>query len=81
MGLNLTKKRITLYSMANCAHCNSAKQYLDQNNISYRLVNIKSPSGQKEFYKTGYRAVPVLKIGEQFLNGFSVKQFKQILGK
>ena len=72
-------KRIVLYTMANCPHCNTAKQYLDQNNVTYRLCNVKTPVGKKEFYKTGYRSVPVLKIGDQFLNGFSVKGFQKMI--
>ena len=71
-------KRITLFSMANCPHCKTAKQYLEQQKIAFRLVDVKSPSGQKEFAKTGYRGVPVLKIGDQLLNGFSVKGFNNL---
>lgn len=70
-------KRVVLYTMANCPHCNTAKQYLDKNKVTYRLCNVKTPAGKKEFSKTGFRGVPVLKIGDQFLNGFSVKNFQQ----
>jgi len=42
------------------------------------LVDVKSPAGQKEFAKTGYRGVPVLKVGDQFLNGFNVKAFLKL---
>jgi glutaredoxin len=68
-------KRVSLFSMPNCPHCETAKRYLEQQKITYRLVNVKSPAGQKEFAKTGYRGVPVVKIGDQFLNGFSIKGF------
>ena len=71
-------KRVSLFSMANCPHCQTAKLYLEQHKINFRLVDVKSPSGQKEFAKTGYRGVPVLKIGDQFLNGFSVKGFNRL---
>ena len=71
-------KRISLFSMANCPHCKTAKQYLEQQKIKFRLVDVKSPLGQKEFAKTGYRSVPVLKIGDQFLNGFSIKGFLKL---
>jgi len=71
-------KRITLFSMANCPHCKTAKQYLEQQKITFRLVDVKSASGQKEFAKTGYRGVPVLKVGDQLLNGFSIKGFNTI---
>jgi glutaredoxin len=68
-------KRVVLYSMKNCPHCDMAKKYLDKRNIKFRLCDIKTPSGQKEFSKIGMRAVPVLKVGDQLLNGFSVKGF------
>lgn len=71
-------KRITLFSMANCPHCKTAKQYLEQQKITFRVVDVKSPAGQKEFAKTGYRGVPVLKVGDQLLNGFSIKGFNNI---
>lgn len=71
-------KRIVLYSMEKCPHCVMAKRYLDEQKIPYRLCNVRSPKGQKEFVKTGMRGVPVLKIGDQFLNGFAVKNFNKL---
>lgn len=71
-------KRIVLYSMDKCPHCQSAKLYLEQQKIPYRLCNIKTAKGQKEFATTGLRGVPVLKIGDQLLKGFSVKEFTQL---
>ena len=71
-------KKVTLYSMAQCPHCDSAKQYFESKNIKFRLVNIKSPAGQKEFAKTGFRAVPIIKIGEDYMNGFSIAKFNKL---
>lgn len=71
-------KRIVLFTMEKCPHCQTAKRYLDEQKIPYRLCNVKSPKGRKEFAATGFRGVPVLKIGDQFLNGFSIKGFKQL---
>lgn len=71
-------KKVVLYSMANCPHCQTAQRYLDQQSIKYRLCNVKTPAGQKELMRTGYRAVPIIKIGDQILNGFSVKAFNKI---
>jgi|TARA_R110001583_G_scaffold193298_2_gene361372 glutaredoxin len=64
--------------MDKCPHCQSAKQYLEQQKIPYRLCNVKTAKGQKEFAVTGLRGVPVLKIGDQFLKGFSVKEFTKL---
>lgn len=41
-------------------------------------MNIKSPAGQKEFRKTGFRAVPIIKVGEDYLNGFSIQKFNKL---
>ena len=71
-------KRVVLYSMDKCPHCVTAKTFLDKSGVKYRLCNVKTPSGQKEFSKLGLRGVPVLKIGDQILKGFSVKQFAQL---
>jgi len=51
---------------------------IDAQRIAYRLCNVKTAKGQKEFASTGIRAVPVLKIGNKLLNGFSVKEFHTI---
>ncbi|HIP76478.1 MAG TPA: glutaredoxin family protein [Psychromonas hadalis] len=72
-------KKITLYTMNNCPHCKTAKQYLESNKIPFRLLNVSSPAGQKEFAKTGFRSVPVLKIGDQFMAGFILAKFNKLL--
>jgi glutaredoxin len=71
-------KRVTLYSTNQCPHCDSAKTYFESKKIKFRLVNIKSPTGQKEFAKTGFRAVPIVKVGEDYLNGFTIVKFNKL---
>ena len=71
-------KRVVLYTMEKCPHCQTAKCYLDEQKIPYRLCNVKTPKGYKEFAATGMRGVPVLKVGTQLLNGFSVKGFNKL---
>ena len=72
-------KRIILYTMSNCPHCQTAKRYMEDKSIPFRLCNIKTPAGQKEFSKLNLRGVPVVKIGDQILKGFDVKRFNQLL--
>ncbi|MDP2561710.1 glutaredoxin family protein [Psychrobium sp. 1_MG-2023] len=69
--------RITLYTSNNCPHCKTAKAYLTEHKIPFRLCNIQSPAGSKEFRKLGLRSVPVLKMGEKVIQGFSIKTFNQ----
>ena len=71
-------KRIVLYSTDKCPHCQTAKRYLEQQGIAFRLCNIKTAKGQKEFAATRLRGVPVLKVGDQLLNGFSVQAFTKL---
>ncbi len=71
-------KKVVLYSMSNCPHCDSAKQYLDKYKIAYRLCNVKTPAGQKEFRRANFRSVPVIKIGDQYLQGFKVSTFNEL---
>jgi len=71
-------KRVVLYSTDKCAHCQTVKRYLAQQGIAFRLCNIKTAKGQKEFTVTGLRGVSVLKIGDQLLNGFTVKGFNAL---
>ncbi len=71
-------KRVVLFTMDKCSHCQTAKRYLEEHNIPYRLCNVQSPKGRKEFAATGLRGVPVLKIGNEILNGFSVKSFNKL---
>ena len=71
-------KRVVLYSMDKCPHCQSAKYYLEQQKTPFRLCNAKTAKGQKEFSATGLRGVPVLKIGDQLLNGFSINEFNKL---
>ncbi|WP_284208754.1 thioredoxin domain-containing protein [Thalassotalea eurytherma] len=39
---------------------------------------MKTPAGQKEFHRLGYRAVPVVRVGEKVVQGFSIKQFEKL---
>jgi len=71
-------KRVVLYTTEKCPHCQTAKRYLEQQGIAFRLCNIKTAKGQKEFAATRLRGVPVLKVGDQLLNGFSVKAFTEL---
>jgi glutaredoxin len=71
-------KRVILYTMNNCPHCQTAKRYLEQEGIPFRLCNIKTPAGQKEFSKLNRRGVPTIKIADQVLNGFNIKDFNRI---
>lgn len=71
-------KRIVLYVTDKCPHCKEAQRYLDSKGIQYRLTNAKMQRGRKELDAIGARSVPVLKIGDQILRGWNVKNFEKM---
>ena len=72
-------KRVVLYTMEKCPHCQTAKRYLDAQRIAYRLCNVKTAKGQKEFASTGMRGVPVLNIGGPIIKWFFCKGISKYL--
>ncbi len=46
---------------------------------SYRLVDISSPKGRKEFNSTGARSVPVLRVKDQVIIGWNMTKFEKAL--
>jgi glutaredoxin len=74
-------KKIVLYSMSNCPHCDTAKAYFEKHRITYRLCNVKTPAGQKEFRRANFRSVPVIKIGDEYLQGFKITDFNKLYNK
>ncbi len=71
-------KRIVLYVTDKCPHCKEAQRHLDSKGIPYRLTNAKMQRGRKELDALGARTVPVLKIGDQVMIGWNVKNFEKI---
>ncbi len=71
-------KRIVLYVTDKCPHCKEAQRYLDSKGIQYRLTNAKMQRGRKELDAISARSVPVLKIGDQILRGWNVKNFEKM---
>jgi glutaredoxin len=58
--------------MSNCPHCQTAKRYMEDKNIPFRLCNIKTPAGQKEFSKLNLRGVPVVKVGDTMAREYKI---------
>ena len=79
-------EKIIIYSTPFCSYCESAKQYLDKNNISYQDVNVlQDKHAQEEMIKKSkQRGVPVIIIKkngkENILVGFQKDRLKEILG-
>ncbi|WP_448546905.1 glutaredoxin family protein [Thalassotalea fusca] len=71
--------KIVLYSMQNCPHCQTVKKYLLTNNVSFRECNVKTPAGQKEFARTGFRGVPIIKVADSYHQVTNLKSLAKLL--
>ncbi|NQY87825.1 MAG: glutaredoxin family protein [Colwellia sp.] len=71
-------KRVVLYISDKCPHCREAQKYLDDNGIKYRLTNAKMQRGRKELDVIGASSVPALKIGNEVMIGWNLKDFRKL---
>lgn len=75
-------KKVTIYSTATCHFCNLAKDYFKKNNIEYTEYNVGTdPEKRKEMVDlTGQLGVPVIRIDDEIVVGFSEGHIAQMLG-
>ena len=76
---------ITVYSTEFCGYCKMLKQYLDEQKIEYKAVDVSSDEKAQEemIEKSGQMGVPVIAIEkdgkEQVLVGFQKDKIDEIL--
>jgi glutaredoxin 3 len=64
--------KITVYGAEWCPPCHTARAYLKSRNIEFDYVNVdKEPEKGREIAtKTGWTAIPILQIGDEYILGF-----------
>lgn len=73
---------VTIFSKPNCIQCKMSKSWFKGNNIDVVEIDITLDENylyQMEIMSLGFRTVPVVKIGEEYVNGFAPNKFKEIL--
>lgn len=71
---------VTLYTAADCAPCNQARELLIKRGIPFTEKTVQGEADQAELKTlTGDIAVPVLKVGRQTLKGFEAGNFNSAL--
>lgn len=72
-------KKVVMYSAEWCGVCKKAKKYFKNANIRYTNYDIdKSKSARARYNKLGAKGVPVILVGNNRMNGFSIGSFKQL---
>lgn len=62
---------ITLYTLPDCAQCETTKLYLEKNQLPYTTVDLSQSPAEYEVIKAlGYDRVPVVIAGDAHWSGF-----------
>jgi glutaredoxin len=70
---------VILYSASWCGVCKQARAYFQRQGISYREFDVeRTARGREDFRKLGGTGVPIILIGRQRMNGFSIGRFEEL---
>lgn len=75
-------KKIRIYSTPSCSYCRMAKDFFEDNNISYEDVDVASDEEAREelVKKTGKMEVPVIDIDGELMIGFDEEKLRELTG-
>lgn len=67
------KNQVTIYTWNVCPFCVRAKRLMDNKGIPYREINLDGRDNELDQLRlrTGYKTIPQIFIGEEFIGGFS----------
>jgi len=72
-------KRVIMYATSWCGYCRQARNYFKDNGIAYIEYDIEKDARAKNIYdRLGGKGVPVILVGKNIMNGFTVAGFKGI---
>ena len=70
-------QKVIMYSTSWCGYCKKAKKYFKKNKIAFSERDIeKSEKAKREYDKLGGKAVPVILVGDNKLQGFNEAAFE-----
>jgi len=73
-------EQIIVYSTAGCSDCNSVKQMLNDEGISYEVRDVMtSTQYQEEVERLGFMGVPVTVAGSHAVKGFNIPELKALI--
>lgn len=71
---------IIIYTATGCSHCHEAKEFFNENNLSFTEHNIsEDKAAKKELIKKGVMSVPYIIIDDQEFKGFEIEKIKSVL--
>ncbi len=75
-------KQVTVYSTTACPYCIRVKQFLRDNKITYKDIDVSSDqqAADEMVKKSGQMGVPVLDIDGEVIVGFDREKITRALG-
>jgi glutaredoxin len=79
-------KTVTIYSTQTCGYCKTAKQFFDENKVTYEDIDVgvNKEEAKKMIEKTGQMGVPVFIVHddakEDVVIGYDRKHLANLLG-
>ncbi|GBD92659.1 glutaredoxin-3 [bacterium BMS3Abin05] len=82
MALPQNQPKVIVFTTPTCPHCRAVKQYLKQNNIRFKDIDVSKDlkAAADMVRKTGQSGVPVIFINNRPIIGFNRAQINQMLG-
>lgn len=76
------KAAVIVYSTPSCPYCHMAKEFLEENKIAFKEINVAEDDKAREemIKKSGQLGVPVLDINGKIIIGFDRDEIKEALG-
>jgi glutaredoxin 3 len=74
-------KAVTVYSTPTCPYCKMAKEYMKDNNVDFKEVDVAADekAAEEMIEKSGQMGVPVIDIGGEIIVGFDREAIKKAL--
>ena len=75
------KAKVVVYGAEWCAPCHVAKQFLDSKKVAYEYINVDEnrEAGQAIALKTGWSAIPIIQIVDEYILGFNREKIEGAL--
>ena len=72
---------VVIYTNTGCSACHQAKDFFSKHQVQFVERSLASdPSARDELINLGYRAVPVIRVGDETMVGFSPVKLRKMLG-
>ena len=70
---------VVLYSAVWCVYCRKARQYFQSTGVPFKEYDVETnPKGKRDYKRLRATGVPVILVGEERINGFSVAAFEHV---